>query len=53
MSSAEVAELGYHGWQANQRVVITGARNRVLARLVPFLPRKTVLGLVHNLQSPL
>jgi hypothetical protein len=53
MPSAVVAELGYQGWQANQRVVITGARNRVLARLVPFLPRKTVLGLVHNLQSPL
>lgn len=53
MPSAEVAELGYQGWQANRRVVITGARNRVLARLVPFLPRKTVLGLVHNLQSPL
>ena len=53
MPSAVVAELGYQGWQANQRVVITGARNRVLARLVPFLPRRTVLGLVHNLQSPL
>jgi len=53
MPSAVVAELGYQGWLANQRVVITGARNRVLARLVPFLPRKTVLGLVHNLQSPL
>jgi short-subunit dehydrogenase len=53
MPSAVVAELGYQGWRANQRVVITGARNRVLARLVPFLPRRTVLGLVHNLQSPL
>lgn len=53
MPSAVVAELGYRGWQANQRVVITGARNRVLARLVPFLPRRTVLGLVHSLQSPL
>ena len=53
MPSAVVAELGYRGWQANQRVVITGARNRVLARLVPFLPRRTVLGLVHSLQSPI
>jgi hypothetical protein len=33
-------------------VVITGTRNAVVARLVPFLPRRTVLGLVHNLQSP-
>ena len=53
MPSAVVAEEGYRAWKANQRVVITGTRNRVLARLVPFLPRRTVLGLVHNLQSPL
>ncbi|MFN8644041.1 MAG: hypothetical protein U0802_21190 [Candidatus Binatia bacterium] len=52
MSSAEVARLGYAGWQANRRVVITGARNAILARLVPFLPRRTILGIVHNLQSP-
>ncbi len=53
MPSAVVAEMGYRAWKANQRVVITGTRNRVAARLVPFLPRRTVLGLVHNLQSPL
>lgn len=52
MSSAEVARLGYEGWRANRRVVITGARNVLLATLVPFLPRKTLLGIVHNLQSP-
>ena len=52
MGSAEVAKLGYDGWRANRRVVITGMRNVVLARLVPFLPRRAVLGLVHNLQSP-
>lgn len=53
MSSAEVAKQGYVGWQANRRVVITGARNAILARLVPFLPRRTILGIVHNLQSPI
>jgi len=52
MSAAEVAKQGYEGWQANKRVVITGARNALLARLVPFLPRRTILGIVHNLQSP-
>jgi short-subunit dehydrogenase len=52
MGSAEVAKLGYDGWRANRRVVITGARNVLMARLVPFLPRRAVLGLVHNLQSP-
>jgi short-subunit dehydrogenase len=52
MPSAEVAEMGYRGWQQNRRVVITGSRNALVARLVPFLPRRTVLGLVKNLQSP-
>jgi short-subunit dehydrogenase len=52
MSSAEVARMGYEGWLENRRVVITGARNALMARLVPFLPRRAVLGIVHNLQSP-
>jgi short-subunit dehydrogenase len=52
MPSAQVAQLGYDGWRANKRVVVTGARNAILATLVPFLPRRAVLGLVHNLQSP-
>jgi short-subunit dehydrogenase len=52
MSSASVAKMGYRAFQKNQRVLITGARNKVLARLTPFLPRATLLGIVHNLQSP-
>ena len=52
MSSQSVAEEGYRGFQQNQRVVITGARNRVLARTVPFLPRRTVLDLAYRLMSP-
>jgi short-subunit dehydrogenase len=52
MSSASVAQMGYRAWETNRRVVVTGARNAILARLVPFLPRRTLLGIVHNLQSP-
>ena len=52
MPSMPVAEQGYRGWQDNQRVVVTGARNRVLAELVPFLPRRSVLRMVRELQSP-
>ncbi len=52
MASAPVAKMGYRGWQKNRRVVITGARNRLLATLAPFLPRRTLLGIVHNMQSP-
>jgi uncharacterized protein len=53
MTSASVAELGYRAWNDNKRVEITGLRNRVLAAAVPFLPRKTILGIVRNLQSPI
>jgi hypothetical protein len=52
MSSAAVAEMGYRGWQQNRRVVVTGARNAVLAGMIPFLPRRTVLAIVRHLQSP-
>ena len=52
MSAAVVAKQGYRGFQRNTRVVINGLRNRMLARAVPFLPRKTLLDIVYNLQSP-
>jgi uncharacterized protein len=52
MTSASVAKQGYRGFQRNTRVVITGLRNRLLARSAAFMPRKTLLGIVHNLQSP-
>jgi short-subunit dehydrogenase len=52
MSSASVARMGYRAFQKNQRVMITGLRNRVLARTVPYLPRTTILSMVYDLQSP-
>jgi uncharacterized protein len=52
MSSAKVAQMGYRAWSRNQRVMVTGTRNAMLATLAPFLPRRTLLGIVHNLQSP-
>ena len=53
MPSMVVARMGYDAWQANKRVAVTGARNRVMASLVPLLPRTAVLRLVRNLQSPI
>jgi short-subunit dehydrogenase len=50
--SMGVAERGYRGWRADRRVVIAGARNRLLAGLVRFAPRRTVLRAVRELQSP-
>lgn len=52
MASMPVARMGYNGFRRNRRVVITGARNAVMARLVPYLPRRTVLNLVRYMQSP-
>jgi short-subunit dehydrogenase len=51
-TSRSVAEAGYAAFQKNQRVLITGMRNRVLARLVPYMPRRMVLDIAHRLQSP-
>jgi uncharacterized protein len=52
MPSMPVAEQGYRGWQANRRVVIPGARNRLLAELVQVLPRRMVLRVVRYIQTP-
>jgi len=52
MESMPVAEAGYAGFRNNQAVVITGKGNRRTVRMVPFLPRKIVLKMVHNMQSP-
>lgn len=53
MPSDEVARLGYEAWKQNRRVCVTGARNAVVAALVPLFPRSVVLGIVHKLQSPI
>ena len=53
VTSASVADAGYLAFQNNQRVMITGLRNRVIARLVPFMPRRAVLNIAHRIQSPL
>jgi len=53
MPSMTVARMGYAAWRANKRVEVTGLRNRILASLVPFMPRTTLLRAVRNLQSPI
>ena len=53
VSSMSVAVAGHRAFQQNQRVLITGARNRILARAVPYLPRRTILDIAHRIQSPL
>lgn len=53
MPAAECARLAYAGWAANRRVVVTGLRNRVLAALVPFMPRSLLLKTVRGLMAPI
>lgn len=52
MPTAPVARLGYDGFVANKRVVVTGARNAAMAGLVRFVPRGRLLKMVRSLQSP-
>jgi short-subunit dehydrogenase len=52
MASATVARAGYNAWRANKAVIVTGARNAFQAGMVKYLPRKMLLGIVRNLQSP-
>jgi short-subunit dehydrogenase len=52
MESLPVAQAGYDAFRENRRVVITGKGNSRTARMVPFLPRATVLKMVRNMQSP-
>jgi hypothetical protein len=53
VTSMSVAVAGHRAFQQNQRVLITGTRNRILARMVPWLPRRTILDIAHRIQSPL
>ncbi len=50
--SAPVARAGYNAWKQNRAVIVTGAANAFQAGLVKYLPRKTLLKIVRNVQSP-
>ena len=52
MSSAEVARIGYDGWQRGKVLVVTGLSNKLGMALVRFSPRPTVRRLVKRLNSP-
>jgi uncharacterized protein len=50
--SGPVARAGYEAWKRNRPVIVTGAQNAFQAGLVKYLPRKTLLRIVRNVQSP-
>lgn len=52
MTAAAVAQEAYAGFAANRRVVVTGARNRLMTTIAPMLPRPLVLRMVRGLMAP-
>lgn len=48
---AAVARLGYEGLMRGRPLVIPGVRNRLLACLVRFVPRQTVIRIVRSIQE--
>ncbi|MBY6038010.1 SDR family oxidoreductase [Fictibacillus nanhaiensis] len=51
MDAHEVALSGYKALMEEKALIIPGSKNKVLANLVRFLPRKTVLNIVHYVQD--
>jgi uncharacterized protein len=50
-SAERVAEAGYRGLMRGQRVVVPGLANKLIAAVVPRVPRRLLLRLVDSRQS--
>jgi uncharacterized protein len=50
-SAERVAEAGYRGLMRGQRIVVPGLVNKLVALVVPRVPRRLLLGLVASRQS--
>lgn len=51
MDAATVAAIGYHGLMRGKTVIIPGLKNRLLALIVRFAPRRFVTAAVRMLQD--
>ncbi|MFD1356361.1 SDR family NAD(P)-dependent oxidoreductase [Fictibacillus halophilus] len=51
MNASDVALEGYKALMENKSLTIPGFKNKALANLVRFLPRKSVLKIVHYVQD--
>lgn len=51
MSSAEVARAGYRGMMSGTRIVIPGAKNKMLVQALRISPRRAVTALVRRFQE--
>jgi short-subunit dehydrogenase len=52
MDSLSVARVGYEGLMRGKTLVIPGLTNRLMAGVVPFMPRRTVTRCVRRAMSP-
>ncbi len=50
-SAAQVAELGYRGLMRGKRIVVPGLANKLVAFIVPLVPRRLLLRMVNRRQS--
>jgi uncharacterized protein len=50
-SAERVAEAGYRGLMRGQRVVVPGLANKLVASVVPRVPRRLLLGVIASRQS--
>lgn len=51
MDAKTVAAIGYAGFKKGKAVVIPGFRNKLLAKMVPFVPREAVPSMVRKMQE--
>lgn len=51
MDAETVAKIGYRGFMSNQRVVIPGIKNKLLAEAVRFTPRNLVVKISRSINS--
>jgi short-subunit dehydrogenase len=52
MSASSVANAGYRAMLAGRRVVVPGLMNRLLRRMVPFVPRRLLLAVTERMMEP-
>lgn len=51
MSAEDVADIGWRGFLAGRRVVVTGLQNKATAAAARFVPHRLLLPIVKRLQS--
>lgn len=51
MDASDVARSGYNALMSKESLAVPGFKNKALANIVRFLPRKTVLKIVHYVQD--